>query len=216
MKFSKILATTFLLGISFLSQAQEFGLKESQDYIKFPMKSTETVVPVNSNKPVVVEFFWYGCPHCFKIKPLAEATLKKYEGKITTIRYPVGVPRWESGAKIFFTYQEMNILDKMHDKTFEETQTKQNMDILFDKKKRNAFLSQNGVDVKKFNSIYDSESINSKWKKAVLAVETNKIEGSPAYVIYSGEYAYQVSPALVRSYEKTAENMDKILAAKTK
>jgi thiol:disulfide interchange protein DsbA len=214
MKLKSLFASVLLAGISMLAQAQEFpSLVEGKDYLKSQIK--ETVVDANQKKPVLVEFFWYGCPHCFKMKPMAEKLSEKYNGKITSVRYPVGFPNWESGARIFFTLEEMKLLDKLHSKTFEEIQVSR-VNILADQTKRDSFFAANGVDVKQFNSTYNSFSVSNKWNKAKNIVTSHKIEGSPVYAVYSGGYTYQVLPSLTGSYEKTIENLDKILAAKSK
>ena len=215
MFLKKIIVSSLFVCFSGLSFAGEFpGLEEGKDYLKF--KTVETVVPVTKGKPTVVEFFWYGCSHCFKIKPLSEKLFKKYENKINSIQYPVGFDGWESGARTFFTLQEMNILNQMHDKVFNEIHTKGNLSILKNKNKMNGFLKENGVDVVKFNNIYKSPSVNLKWNEAVFALTADKIDGSPDYVIYNNGYTYKVSPALVNSYEKTIENLDKILSIQVK
>lgn len=214
MKIKAICLAMMLSALGTVAQAQEFpGLVEGKDYTK--SKITNTVVDSNQAKPTFVEFFWYGCPHCYHIKDDSAKIAKKYGSKINYMRYPVGFPNWESGGKIFFALEEMKLADKLHDKTFDYIH-KDRVNILVDKAKRDAFFAGNGVDIKKFNETYNSFSVNSKWTKAKAMVESHKIEGSPIFAVYSGGYTYQVSPAQAGGYEKSISNLDKILAAKSK
>lgn len=204
-----------LLAISFVTQAQEFpGITEGKEYKK--EKITETVVDANQSKPVLVEFFWYGCSHCNAMRPLAEKFVKKQGDKIISVKYPVLFPNWESGARIFFTYQEMKVLDKMHDVTFNEIHANRNVKVLLDEKTRNQFVKGLGLEPEKFNSIYNSFSTNTKILKAKKMTESHKIEGSPMYAVYSNGYTYQTSPSMAGGYDKTIDVLDKIISAKLK
>jgi thiol:disulfide interchange protein DsbA len=212
--FKTTLATLALTITTLTSFAQEFiGLVEGKDYIK--SKISETVINTSQTKPGVVEFFWYGCGHCYKMKPLAAKLFSKYNGKIVAEQYPVAFPSWESGTRMFFAYQEMGILNKMHDKTFDEIH-KNNKNILSDNKVRDIFLTQNGVDVAKFNSSYNSFNMTRNLLKAKNIVDRHKISGSPIYAVYSGGYTYQVSPVTAGGYERTIDVLDKILQQKLK
>jgi len=196
------------------SKTPEFkGLTEGTDYTKTQI--LETIKPSNGQKPVFVEFFWYGCSHCFKMKDMSATLAKKYGSKIEYIKYPVGFPNWESGAKIFFTLEELNLEDKLHDKTFDEVHLNRN-NILMDKKRLDTFLTKNGVDITKFNSIYNSFSVNSKWIKSQKMVVSHSITGSPNFAVYSGGYTYQTTPSLSGGYPKTIDNLDIILSSKIK
>jgi thiol:disulfide interchange protein DsbA len=214
MKIKAIFLSIMLSALGTTVHAGEFqGLTEGSDYLKY--KTMQTAVEVTKDKPTFVELFWYGCPHCYHVKDETFKLSQKYKSKINYARYPVGFPNWESGGRMFFAYQEMKILDKMHDKTF-DTIHKNRINILDSKNNRDAFLKTNGIDIKKFDSVYSSFGTSSKWAKAQQITLQNKIEGSPVFLIYSGDYTYQVSPAQAGGYDKALANLDKILAAKTK
>lgn len=214
MKIKKISLAVFLSALTSLSYAQEFpGLVEGKDYSK--AKISPTVVDANQSKPTFVEFFWYGCPHCYHVKDQSAQLAKKHGAKINYVRYPVGFPNWDVGGKIFFAFEEMKILDKMHDKTFDQIH-RHRVNIFADKKGFDALLTTNGVDVKKFNETYNSFSVNAKWGKAKTITESHKITGSPIFAVYSGGYTYQVSPAQAGGYDKALNNIDVILKNKSK
>ncbi|HEX3171074.1 MAG TPA: thiol:disulfide interchange protein DsbA/DsbL, partial [Burkholderiales bacterium] len=56
-------------GSAFAQQAPVVG----RDYTQLnPPQSTDS-----GNKIEVIEFFWYGCPHCYHLEPALKAWLKK-------------------------------------------------------------------------------------------------------------------------------------------
>ncbi len=209
----KFLGALLLSACSMLSYAQEFvGITEGKDYTKF--KVEQPIVESTNNKPIVVELFWYGCPHCNVMRPISENFVNKQKDNIVSIKYPASFGNWETGARMFFTYQEMNILDKMHVATFNEIHNKNSTKILFKEDARNSFLKANGVDVAKFNMIYNSFSMSAKIGKSKEVMKTHRIENTPVYVVYKNGFAYQTSPALSGSYDKTINALEKIVAPK--
>jgi thiol:disulfide interchange protein DsbA len=46
----------------------------------------------------VREFFWYGCPHCFKLEPHMQTWLKKIPSDVYFLRTPAAMNKvWEQG-----------------------------------------------------------------------------------------------------------------------
>jgi len=214
MEIKKISLAVLLSTITTFAFAQEFpGLVEGKDYTKG--KIAPTVVDSNQAKPSFVEFFWYGCPHCYHVKDQSAQLAKKHGNKINYVRYPVGFPNWNAGGKIFFALEEMKVLDKMHDKVFDQIH-KNRVNTFNDTKAREALLTTNGVDVKKFNELYNSFGVNAKWSKAQAITKSHNITGSPVFAVYSGGYTYQVAPSQVGGYDKALNNIDIILKAKSK
>ncbi|MCK4587775.1 MAG: hypothetical protein KAU29_10545, partial [Gammaproteobacteria bacterium] len=50
----------------------------------------------SKDKIEVVEMFWYGCPHCFRLEPFVERWLKRKPANVKFVRMPgVFRPSWE-------------------------------------------------------------------------------------------------------------------------
>ncbi len=212
MNFKKTILISSLAFLSFSAYSQEFkGLTEGKDYLK--AQATENIIDTKTNKPILVEFFWYGCGHCFAMKPLSSKLFDKYKSTVIGVKQPAGFDGWVTGTKIFYTLQNMNLLDSMHDKVFDEIHIKKK-NILKKDDERDSFLKSNSVDVAKFNSFYNSFGMTAQLNKAKKITESLKVESTPAYVIYSGGYTYQVSPSLTGSYDNTIKVLDTILEAK--
>src|SRR5260221_4575006 len=65
----------------------------------------------------VLEFFNYACPHCFDFEPHLKTWLKN-KPKNVEFRYVPAVfnERMIPLAKIYYTLEEMALLDKLHEK----------------------------------------------------------------------------------------------------
>ena len=155
---------------------------------------TATPQPVATGKKIeVLEFFWYRCPHCFQLEPALNTWLKTLP-KDTQVRRVPAVFRddWMPGAKLYYTLEQMGLLDTLHDKVFDAYHVEKiNLNepaVLGD------WIAKQGVDRKKFEGIYNSFSTQSKATQGARLATAYAISGVPAFVI-DGKYATSVSMA---------------------
>jgi thiol:disulfide interchange protein DsbA len=134
----------------------------------------------------VAEFFWYGCIHCYNLEPALEGWLKKVPADVQFRRVPaVFNARWGHDAAIFYTFESMGVLDKVHRPFFDaihrdHLQT-DNATALGE------WLGKNGIDAKKFNETLKSFGVQSKVRKATQLTVASKIDGTPA-ILVQGRY----------------------------
>jgi thiol:disulfide interchange protein DsbA len=187
------------------------NITAGKDYLPITIDSVKTIpmsqAEQKSNKPELIEFFWYGCPHCYHMEDLVNNLVKEHKDTINFKRYPVIFPRWESGAQLFFTIEEMGLVEKLHTKIFNTIQ-KEHINIMDDKVKREAFLKKEGVNVTQFNTIYDSFNIAKKMRQGKEMASNYHLASSPVFIINN---KYQVDPAMAGGYEATVKNLDSIL-----
>ncbi|HYR37147.1 MAG TPA: thiol:disulfide interchange protein DsbA/DsbL [Burkholderiales bacterium] len=139
-------------------------------------------VDVQGKNIEVVEFFWYGCPHCYNLEPLIEAWAKKLPPDVQFKRIPaVFNERWAHDAAIFYTFESMGLLDKLHRPLFDaihrdhlRTDNQQAM---------TEWLQKNGVEPKKFYETMKSFTVQSKTRRAVQLTTAYKIDGTPAMAV---------------------------------
>ena len=62
----------------------------------------------------------------------------------------------------------------------------------------------------------NSFSMSGKINKAKKVVDAYKIESSPNFAVVLGDRTFLIDPSKLNSYERTAQNINKILAANTK
>src|SRR5438132_6503346 len=138
----------------------------------------------------VVEFFWYGCPHCYNLEPLIEAWTKKLPPDVQFRRIPaVFNERWAHDAAIFYTFEAMGVLDKLHRPFFDAIHRE---GLRTDNKEALAqWLQKNGVDPKKFDETFKSFTVQSKTRRAVQITTAYGIDGTPAMAVH-GRYTVSV------------------------
>jgi len=180
----KILALfALLVAAPLIAAAQGDGFKYSE------LKPTQPV-SLEGKKIEVIEFFWYGCPHCYNLEPQLESWIKKLPPDVQFRRVPaVFNARWGHDAAIFYTFEAMGVLDKLHRPFFDaihrEGLRTDNPEALAQ------WLQKNGVDPKKFNETLKSFTVQSKTRRAVQITTAYGIDGTPAMAVH-GRYTVSV------------------------
>jgi len=180
----KILALfALLVAAPLIAAAQGDGFKYSE------LKPTQPV-SLEGKKIEVIEFFWYGCPHCYNLEPQLESWVKKLPPDVQFRRVPaVFNARWGHDAQIFYTFEAMGVLDKLHRPFFDAIHRE---GLRTDNKEALAqWLQKNGVDPKKFDETFKSFTVQSKTRRAVQITTAYGIDGTPAMAVH-GRYTVSV------------------------
>lgn len=144
------------------------------------------VATQSGNKIEVVELFWYGCPHCFRLEPRMKQWLKSKPANVEFVRIPaVFNNRWELHAKAFYTAELLGVLDKIHDPFFEQIHV--NKKHMHKKAEIKTFFVKHGVKAEDFDNTFDSFMVNIKVNRARDLSKRYGIEGVPALVV-NGKY----------------------------
>jgi thiol:disulfide interchange protein DsbA len=139
-----------------------------------------------AGKIEVIEFFWYGCPHCYHLEPEVTAWTKRAPKDVVFKRVPaVPSEAWGEGAKIYYTLEAMGLLDQYHQKVF-DTIHKDNVNLQ-NKRLREEWLTKNGIDVAKYNETEKSFTVASKLARARQMTQSYKVDGVPR-IIVNGKY----------------------------
>jgi thiol:disulfide interchange protein DsbA len=153
---------------------------------KFTELKPAQPVSVEGNKIEVIEFFWYGCPHCYNLEPVLETWLKKLPPDVQFRRVPaVFNPRWEHDAEIFYTFDALGVLDKVHKPFFDAIH--QNGLRTDNPEALAQWLQRNGIDPKKFNETMKSFTVKSRTGRAKQMSVAYNIDGTPAMAV-QGKY----------------------------
>src|SRR3954470_1382237 len=106
-----ILAAVLLVPGVALAQQGKFAYTELKQ-----QQPAET----NTGKTEVIEFFWYGCPHCYSLEPTLDTWLKKLALDTQFVRVPtIFNERWQLDATIYYTLDAMNLVQKLHRPLFD-------------------------------------------------------------------------------------------------
>ena len=140
----------------------------------------------SKDKIEVVEMFWYGCPHCFRLEPFVERWLKRKPANVKFVRMPgVFRPSWEIHARAYYTAEILGVVDKVHRPMFEAIhEMKQRMNteasIL-------ALFVKHGVSEKEFKRVFKSFAVETKLRRAKDMGTRYQARGVPALIV-NGKY----------------------------
>jgi thiol:disulfide interchange protein DsbA len=179
MSFRKTIAlATSLLVLAFGALAQA----PKQPYaVLSPAQPTD-----GSGKIEVIEFFWYGCPHCYTLEADVNAWLKKAPKDVVFKRVPAAPnPQWEQSAALYYTLEAMGLLDPYHARVFDAFH-KENRN-LGNKRIREEWLKANGIDVAKYNEVARSFSVATRLQRARQMTANYKVDGVPR-IFVNGKY----------------------------
>ena len=142
--------------------------------------------PTSSNKIEVLEFFYYGCSHCFDLHPPLTTWEKTIPQDVELILVPtIFRESWEIMARTFYALESMGQLQKLHDPLFRAMHV-DNV-LLNDEAQVGDFVAKNGVDKTKFSAAYNSFSVQSKTARAKQMIRAYGISGTPTIVV-DGKY----------------------------
>ena len=195
-----LLVATASVGPVTLSQAQG-NPAEGKQYVRL----SQPLPAAGGGKIEVIEFFWYGCPHCNDFEPMLDAWAKKLPADVLFRRVPVAFRDEPFGShqRIYFALEAMNQVDAMHRKVFYAIHNdRQRLDKPADIAD---FMAKNGLDGAKFLDVFNSFSVQTKARQAKQLAESYKIDGVPALGIQGRFYT---SGTLAGSTEKALQVTD--------
>ncbi|MGH6649384.1 thiol:disulfide interchange protein DsbA/DsbL [Aquabacterium sp.] len=188
------------------AQAQAAAPVEGTNYVKL---SQAAPVSAPAGKVEVVEFFWYGCPHCFHFEPSLAAWAAKLPADVVFRRVPVvfrEVP-FVAHQQLYFAIEALGLIPALHAKVFHAIHVEQQK--LDNPEAISVFVTKNGVDPTKFLAMYNSFAVQTKARQARGLMEAYKLDGVPTLGI-AGQFTTSVS--LNATPEKTLAVADFLIA----
>jgi thiol:disulfide interchange protein DsbA len=144
-------------------------------------KVRKEVQPSIQGKIDVVEFFWYGCPHCYHFEPKVNAWSKKLPADVLFTKIPIFFQsqriNFQGHQRLFYTLEAMGKLDMAHSKVFDamhkDKKLLANDNQIFD------FAESIGLKREEFANIFKSFGINAKCAHAKAVSEAYGIDSVP-------------------------------------
>ncbi len=138
------------------------------------------------DKIEVLEFFWYGCPHCYSLHPHLKSWLANLPSDVSFQYVPaIFRPNWVPAAKLFYAIETLGITGSLHDKIYDAIHRDKidlnNESVLFD------WIEKQGIDRKKFENTYQSFGVQNQVSKSTQMSRQYELTGVPALVI-NGKY----------------------------
>jgi thiol:disulfide interchange protein DsbA len=152
----------------------------------------------------VVEFFWYGCPHCYAFEPALEAWVKRLPADVAFRQVPVSFTApHQFHARLFYAMEEIGVLPALHRKVFNAVhQQGQRLNSEGDVAK---FARDNGVDGDRLVQAMKGFSVSTKATRAKQLTDAYKIDGVPAVGVQGRFYT---AASLAGSQERVLQVVD--------
>ena len=141
----------------------------------------------NNGKIEVVEFFSWGCPHCYEFYPKLARWLATMPKGSSFKRIPVAIghTEWDALAKAYYALQSTGDVDRLDSQIFEDIH--KNHVWLNDEPSITAWVGKHGVDVAKFTAAYRSFGVNTSAGQAEQKAVDYRLTGVPTLAI-AGKY----------------------------
>lgn len=155
---------------------------EGRDYIVL-----ESHQPTGNKSSIeVIEFFWYGCPHCNELHPHIDNWRRNAPADIEFRYVPVVFrTNWAAGAKTFYAMEVLGMTKELHDKVYQAIH-RDKIDLsreatLFD------WIEKQGVERQQFINAYNSFSVQNQVARTSQMIRQYQLTGVPALAV-DGRY----------------------------
>ena len=156
----------------------------------------------------VLEFFWYGCPHCYQFHPILEQWKKTLADDVAFIPVAAALnPGWVNHARAYFAAESLGVVDKIHDSLFNAIHKDKKRIIKLDDLAD--FGEKQGIDRDKYYKTMTSFAVESKLRRSQQLAQAYQINGVPSVTV-AGKYV--TSGSLAGSYPRAIEIINQLIA----
>jgi len=184
------------------------GPREGVEYrVVQPTQPTDTGARLE-----VLEFFWYGCPHCSSLEPLIKEWQKKLPADVAFRKVHVALgPSWAPHQQLFYTLEAMGKNAALDEKVFAALHVER---LPLEKADRMAeFVARHGVDRKVFLDTFESFAVRTRMRKAAQQASAWGLDGVPALAV-NGKYF--TAPSMARGNAQVLQVVDFLLDVERK
>lgn len=179
--------------------------------------------PADPAKISVQEFFWYGCPHCFRLEPLVEAWIPTLPADVAFERVPdaLGQAIGALHQKAYYVEKVTGIESRVHLPLFDAIQV-QRLPLNTEAALRAFFVKTGGITADQFNDAWNGFTVDSSVRRAdalalhdrILAVPTLVIDGR--YKLEGGLPGYAAMKGTETDHYRTMLKVADSLIAKVR
>ena len=147
----------------------------------------------SGDKIEVIDFFWYGCPHCFNMQPALEGWLKRKPADVALRRIPAILrDAWAPHVRIFYTLEALGEVDRLHQQVYHGYHVEElhmsKPDVMAQ------WAVRHGIDRQKWLDAYNSNEVTQKVQQAKEFTQAYNVQGTPSLVV-DGRYLTSSSMA---------------------
>jgi thiol:disulfide interchange protein DsbA len=174
-----MLATSALLFAGTLQAAATEGREYSR------LASPQT--PETQDKTEVLEFFSWGCPHCYHFHPLLDEWAARLPPNVKLVRIPVsmGHPQWGQLVRAYYTLEATGDLARLDGALFDAIHKERQQ--LYNEDNLARWAVSQGINEAKFRQTFNSFNVSTRASHAEQMSRDYQVQGIPQLVV-AGKY----------------------------
>ena len=134
----------------------------------------------------VIEFFWYGCPHCNNLQPPLEAWLKRKPADVDLRRIPaIFRESWVAHARLYYTLDSLGEVPRLHQAVYRAIHVER--ESLASAATAADWAARHGVEQSRWLAAYESTEVERKVQESRAHTRGYYISGTPSLVV-DGRY----------------------------
>ena len=165
--------------------------------------------PISGNGPEVVEYFWYGCPHCNALQPHISAWRIRLPEEVVFRLTPVALkPEWVDHARAFYAAETLGVRAELHPLLFDAIhEEKRRLD---DAPSLAGFAAETtGISAETFLSTMHSDAVDARISSDIDRIKRLGLKSTPTLVVNG---RYRITPGSAGGYATMLEVTDRLLA----
>lgn len=130
----------------------------------------------------VIDFFWYGCPHCNNLQPALEEWIRRKPSDVTVRRIPAILrDSWAPHARIYFTLEALGEVDRLHQQVYRSYHVEKLS--MSQPAVMSEWAVRHGISRERWDETYNSVAVSRQVEQAARLTRTYDIEGTPSLVV---------------------------------
>ncbi len=193
----------FLTGLFLLLALQTVQAGNGYEEIN-PPQNTVT----DTGQVEVLEYFWFGCPHCFAFEPAINKWAEEKPDHVNFIREaPPLNPGWLPHSQAFYAAEIMGVTEQFFEPMFNAIHVEKRN--LRKPKAIANFAGELGIDKEKFLATMKSFAVETRIRQAMSRAQASGIRGVPAIII---EGKYRTGNSIAGSHEGIIRVINELVA----
>ena len=143
--------------------------------------------PADPRGPIeVIDFFWYGCPHCHRLQPALEHWIGTRPADVAVRRIPAILREsWAPHARIYYTLEALGEVERLHQQVYHDYHVEalpmSRPEVMSD------WAERHGIARARWDAAYLSPEVTRKVEQAERLTRAYGITGTPSLVV-NGRY----------------------------
>lgn len=197
------------LGLTAASIMIQWNARSGSSLSQGGYREIANPIPVaEAGSPEVLEYFWFGCPHCYAFEPHINAWADNKPDEVNFIREaPPLNPGWITHSQAYYAAKTLGVLDQFFEPMFhaihrDDRALNRAVDIA-------NFAAELGIDRDQFVQAMQSEEVTGLINNALQKASDSGITGVPSVVV-DGKYLTGASEA--GSFEAVIDVINRLTA----